>query len=150
MFSSGSWSVNVLQGKLNSDGESYLPFNTFRWLFLPFKRIVSRVGKSYMAIESVKLLAFNTHSDIEVFVGQRKRGKTAGTPSPPVRPSACFASVARLSVVCRAVSRSGEDKEKARTCAHGAQACWISSVLHKNQQTSLLLSKYNFQRVKKQ
>lgn len=68
VFSSGSWSVNVLWGKLNSDGES--EFSTFGSVFLTFKRIVSDVGKSHISIRNVKLLAFNTHNNREVFVGQ--------------------------------------------------------------------------------
>lgn len=52
-------------------------------MFLTFKRIVSDVGKSHITFESVKLLAFNAHSDTEGFVGQSKREKAAGVPLTP-------------------------------------------------------------------
>lgn len=69
VFSSGSWSVNGLPGKVNSNGESHLRFNTLGGVFLTFKRIVSGVGKSRITTDKVKLLAFITPSSREVFDG---------------------------------------------------------------------------------
>lgn len=70
VFSSGSWGANVLQGKLNSDGKSCLLFNTVDGVLPTFKRIITNGGKSHVTVDEVKLLACNTPSSVEVFVGQ--------------------------------------------------------------------------------
>ena len=75
VFSSGSWSVNGLPGKVNSNGESRLRFNILGGVFLTFKRIVSGVGKSRIMTDKVKLLAFITPSSREVFDGRLEEEK---------------------------------------------------------------------------
>lgn len=81
VFSSGSWSaVSVLQGKVNSNGESYLRFSTLGGVFLRFRRIVSDVGKSCITIDKVKLLAFIAPSSREVTDGRLEEEKDSRFP----------------------------------------------------------------------
>lgn len=74
-----------------------------RGMFLPFRRIVSDVGKRYIAIENVKLFAFNTPSNFGVCAGQWKREKAAGTPYTPCSFICASNKPHRLSAVCKAV-----------------------------------------------
>lgn len=118
-------------------------------VFLTFKRVVSDVGKSHISIENVKLLAFNTNSNRELFVGQiPKSGKSAGLSSTPCS-FFCVFNKHHWIVCClqSCVIEMRSTKKRPEPCLMELKACFMSLVFHKNQDSLPLSSKYNFQKV---
>lgn len=120
VFSSGSWSVNVLPGKVNSNGESYLRFNTLGGVFLTFKRIVSGVGKSRITTDKLTLLLLPLAAE-RFLMGDWKRKKTAGLLVSHCSFISVLTSITQFSILCRAVW-GDEQAERRRwgPCARGA------------------------------
>lgn len=135
---------------MNSDGESYVLFRTFGGVFLTSKRIVANVGKSHITVEKVKLPALKTPSNIEVFVGQLGERKDSRYALHSLLIRLC-SNKQPLIIHCLQ-NRVGEMRKTKRRwppCAHEPTILFISSMFHKNRDTLLLLTKYNFQKVEK-
>ena len=108
VFSSGSWSVvNVLQGKVNSNGESYLRFSTLGGVFLMFRRVVSYVGKSRITnVRSNSLLLLPLAAE-RLLTGDWRKKKTAGFLVSNHSFICVLTSITQSPILCRAVWGDG-------------------------------------------